>query len=193
MENAILEKGIDYRGLIQKNEIDKNCFKFQNIKNSKWILFHYDKYLYGHKVITEENDNFNLKCITFYDKNENLIDINTIFYKIQFIINLTEDGQGMKINNLRAIYEGDIFSLNQIGPENNYNYLSFFIFYQVKIKLLSYICDTYPLCLINSDIIHKSKQIKKIFYSYSYSFTREEIGKIISPIIKRQHFFIICE
>ena len=78
--------------------------------------------------------------------------------------------------------------LNQLEPEDNYKYLSFFAFCENKIKVLSYICDTYPLCPINSETIKNSKSILKLHDTYSYSFAKEEIGENISPISKNTTF-----
>ena len=202
LDNAILENGIEYTGILYKNVIEKNCFKLPKNKNFTINYIPYDTYSYGPPEIKEENDNYNLQCYSLYIGIENLIEFDVIFYGIQFIFNLTDDGQGMNkhpkiLPNIlyhRDIYEGDILALNQLEPEDNYKYLSFFAFSETKIKLLSYICDSYPLCPINSEAIKKAKSIHKIFMSYSYSITKEEIGKNISPISKRQNIFLIkCE
>ena len=202
LENVILENGIEYTGILYKNVIEKNCFKIPKNKNVTTNFVPIDKSSFVYKIITEKNDNYNLQCITFEGKNEYLLEVNVIFYTVQFIYNLKDDGQGMNkhpkllpdIYYLRNINEGDILALNQLEPEDNYKYLSFFLLSQDKIKLLSYICDTYPLCPINSDAIQESKPIRKFLESYSYSFSKDELGKNITPISKRQHIFlIICE
>ena len=202
LDNVILGNGIEYTGILYRNVIEKNCFKIPKNKNVKINYVPYDSHKYGPYDIEVENDNYNLQCFSLFSDNENLKTFDAIFYAIQFISNLTDDGQGMNrdsknlldIYYIRNIYEGDSLVLNQLEPEDNYKYLSFFAFCESKIKLFSYICDTYPLCPINENSIKNAKPIHKIVNSYSFSITKEEIGNNISPISKRQNiFFIKCE
>ena len=82
-------------------------------------------------------------------------------------------------------------AINQLEPEDNYKYLSFYAEIYDEMKVYSHICETFPLCPIDSEIITKhSKYIQDIDEIVSYSFKKEEIGNNISPISKTQHLFI---
>ena len=203
LENVILENGIEYTGVLYKGLIEKNCYKIPKNKNVTMNVVSYDQSIFYINQTTEENDNYNLHCISLDEYLEYyILNIDKMFYTVQFIYNSTDDGQGMNkypkivpnVSYTRSIPEGEMLILNQLEPEDNYKYLSFFAFCQTKIKVLSHICDTYPLCPINSETVKNSKSIREFYDTYSYSFTKEEIGQNISPISKKQHFYIIiCE
>ena len=202
LENLILENGIEYTGLLYKELLNKNCFKFPKDKNMEMIVVGYEKFLNPYKIINEKNDNYTIKCITFKDFTEEYIELNQFFYTVQFIDNFTDDGQGMikypkilpDVDYYIKFDVGNIMVINQLEPEDNYIYLSFYGYAQGDVKLYSYVCETYPLCQINPEIVNQSTPIKKFDKSFSYSFTKEEIGKNVSSISKIQHLlFIICE
>ena len=202
LENVILENGIEYTGLLYKGSLEKNCYKMSKDKDIEMNVVGYETFLKPYKIINEENDIYSIKCIIFENFTEEYIEINQYFYTVQFIYNFTDDGQGMNkypkilpdINYYLKIYVGYIMALNQLETEDNYRYLSFYGYAQGNIKLYSHICEAYPLCQINSEIIKQSKSIQNLDKSFTYSFKKEEIGNNTSPISKIQHLlFLICE
>ena len=203
LENDILENGIEYSGLLLKGIIEKNCYKIPKDKDLEINVDGYEKNYDAYSIIDNETNIYTLKCIIFRKNPENIVELNEYFYTIQFIYNFTDDGQGMNkypqilpdISYFRYFDGGAIMVINQLEPEDNYKYLSFYADIIGEGKIYSHICETFPLCQIDSDVITKhSKSLQDFDGMFSYSFKKEEIGNNISPISKTQHlFFVLCE
>ena len=173
-------------GFLKKNLKDKNCYKFpQNINN---ILL--QKGVYENKEINISY-NVNHFCVslpegfddviyTLYsfqannDKNNNLIRFSPLVNNIEYF---NEINKNMTIG------------LIPIKQNEDLNYISYFLNpLNGKYKVGIYICETYPLCYIDSNITYE--EIKYI-NSFSLTYSKSEDDIYLNQIGKKRKIIII--
>ena len=173
-------------GFLKKNLKDKNCYKFpQNINN---ILL--QKGVYENKEINISY-NVNHFCVslpegfddviyTLYsfqannDKNNNLIRFSPLVNNIEYF---NEINKNMTIG------------LIPIKQNEDLNYISYFLNpLNGKYKVGIYICETYPLCYIDSNITYEELNY---INSFSLTYSKSEDDIYLNQISKKKKIIII--
>ena len=192
-----LENGEEVSGLLQYRV--QHSFPLNKLGSNMLPLgLNYD-------FINANDKHISLKFDGFYYKYyiESKYKEEEIFYTIQHIYEMEYDGQGNNkysplVNGIyytKKLYEGTTIGLIPMKPDNDFGFLTYEIIsydplLKGNISVSIYECDNYPLCHINDEIIKKSKKIED-YKNYYYTFKKEEWGKDISLISKKQNMLLI--
>ena len=192
--------GIELTGFLKKNSINSICYKFSKNKsiNKTISIIKYDHqsivYLYENRT----NPNYNLDCYSLPDMSL----YEELFYSIHFMKDNKNDEQGnnkfppqvLGIRHKRYIEIGRSIGIIPMKPDDNFNFLTYNIIANDKrINLYMHTCNTYPLCSTDPKKVINKKYIRN-YGAASFTYTKEELSKNISPISKNQEIILIeCE
>jgi len=197
-----IEFGIEQYGFLKKNIFEKVCFKVDYSSHNFYGYIYEEQEL---KILKKENDEDEDDDDYYMDKkycislNNDFENYDEIFYSVQAIKNedIYENGkinipQKLGINYEREIKEKSIIGIIPLKTYDDFNFMTYHI--QEKrgiIKASIYKCYTYPNCKIDT---LKDEIVLKNFNSYSFSFTNNEYGKIITPFTQKQNILLLsCE
>ena len=188
---------IEITGFLRRNYIEKNCYKFGKINS----FFEYASYVIYDNIesFQESNqynyndENYDLKCIEFPDNTE----ADELFYSIYYtpIDNSNNDVERINkffpiqingFNYKKYIKNGETIGLIPIIPNYDFDYLTYYVNdLKGKINISLYNCESYPLCDVNLNNIKEVIPIQN-YYSYSYSFSKNELNNNILSNINRE-------
>lgn len=176
-------------GLEISDFIDPKIIHSFKVTQKEFILNYYNfnnDYLYTSSI----DDNY----ISFSQEYDNFS------YSIQFFKETKYDNQGNNkyfplINGIyypEKIQEGTTIGLIPMKPEDNFNVLTYEVLPNYgDIDVSIYECENYPLCHINENALNNSINITGFYKSDYYFYSKEEWGKDITPISKKQNMILI--
>ena len=186
--NSSLEEVIEIDTLVKKEIAEKTCYRMPTTE-----LNIYDNLNY----ISERDIELNSHII-----NDNMIcgqissNLREDFYSIQYTL------KGKIINYYNPIifgpqynayiYEGESMAIIPLEPEEDYNFLNYYIFSMgINIDAYIYDCDAYPFCSFDKNNIDKYSPLEGYYNSYSYSLNKNEINNKLAPINKKQKVLVL--
>ena len=189
-EETALDEMFELDTLLKKDFAEKICYKMPKTQYMKFYSFNYllerDIDLYSHSIV--DND---LICGELHPYT------NEDFYSIQYTL------KNKKRLNLYSpilygpqynafVYEGESIAIIPLEPEDDYNFLNYYIFAMgIKKEIFLYECDNYPFCTIDKNKTDKITPIDGYYNSYSFSYKKKELNNKLNPINKKQKVLVL--
>ena len=189
-EETALDEMFELDTLLKKDFAEKICYKMPKTQYMKFYSFNYllerDIDLYSHSIV--DND---LICGELHPYT------NEDFYSIQYTLKNKERLNlyspilyGPQYN--AFVYEGESIAIIPLEPEDDYNFLNYYIFAMgIKKEIFLYECDNYPFCTIDKNKTDKITPINGYYNSYSFSYKKKELNNKLNPINKKQKVLVL--